>query len=64
MEMIDALGPTLSDTLYYFYYMHMSTGQIAKLLGITEANVRMRLTRARRMMLSKWEDELYELRKK
>lgn len=64
MEMINALGPALSDALYYFYYMRMSTAQIARLLGLSEANVRMRLTRARRMMLSKWEDELYELRKK
>ncbi|MBQ7398636.1 MAG: sigma-70 family RNA polymerase sigma factor, partial [Clostridia bacterium] len=62
MNMINSLGETYSDVLYYFYYMQLSVQQIAQLLGISEANVRMRLTRARRMLLANWEEELHELR--
>ncbi len=62
INMINSLGETYSDVLYYFYYMQLSVQQIAQLLGISEANVRMRLTRARRMLLANWEEELHELR--
>ena len=62
MNMINSLRETYSDVLYYFYYMQLSVQQIAQLLGISEANVRMRLTRARRMLLANWEEELHELR--
>jgi RNA polymerase sigma-70 factor (ECF subfamily) len=63
MELINSLGAIYSDVLYYFYYMQLSTEQIAKLLDISPANVRIRLTRARRMLLENWKEELYELRK-
>lgn len=63
MEMIGSLGAIYSDVLYYFYYMQLSAEQIGKLLAISPANVRIRLTRARRMLLENWKEELYELRK-
>ena len=63
MEMISSLGATYSDVLYYFYYMELTCEQIAHLLYISPANVRIRLTRARRMLLENWKEELYELRK-
>ena len=63
-DMIASLGETYSDVLYYFYYMEMSVERIARMLCISESLVRMRLTRARRRLLSVWEGELYELRKK
>ena len=62
MEMVNSLEDIYSDVLYYFYYMQLSTAEISKMLHISEGNVRVRLTRARRMMLSKWKEELYELR--
>ena len=64
MEMVNSLEDIYSDVLYYFYYMQLSTAEISKMLHISEGNVRVRLTRARRMMLSKWKEELYELRSK
>ncbi|MBR2621559.1 MAG: sigma-70 family RNA polymerase sigma factor [Clostridia bacterium] len=64
IDMINSLGDTYSDALYYFYYMQLSVQQIARMLSISEANVRMRLTRARRMLLANWEEELHELRSK
>ncbi|MBR5797826.1 MAG: RNA polymerase sigma factor [Clostridia bacterium] len=62
MDMINSLGETYSDALYYFYYMQLSVQQISRLLGISEANVRMRLTRARRALLANWKEELHDLR--
>ena len=64
MDMISSLGAAYSDVLYYFYYMQLSCEQIAHLLCISPANVRIRLTRARRMLLENWKEELYELRTK
>ncbi len=64
MDMVNSLDDIYSDVLYYFYYMQLSTSQISRMLHISEGNVRMRLTRARRMMLSRWKEELYELRSK
>lgn len=64
MEMVNSLEDIYSDVLYYFYYMQLSTAEISKMLHISEGNVRVRLTRARRMMLAKWKGELYELRSK
>ena len=63
-DMIKSLEDIYSDVLYYFYYMHLSTAEISKMLHISEGNVRVRLTRARRMLLSRWKEELYELRSK
>ena len=63
LAMMDSIGESYSDVLYYFYYMQMSVSEIAQLLSLTEANVKMRLTRARRKMLAVWEEELHELRK-
>lgn len=62
MDMVNSLEDIYSDVLYYFYYMQLSTAQISKMLHISESNVRVRLTRARRLMLSRWKEELYELR--
>ena len=63
-HMISSLDATYSDVLYYFYYMEMSVESIARMLCISESLVRMRLTRARRKLLSVWEGELNELREK
>ena len=63
-DMINSLEDIYSDVLYYFYYMNLSTAEISKMLHISEGNVRVRLTRARRMLLFRWKEELYELRSK
>ena len=43
--------------LYLYYYEGYSTREIAALLGLTEAHVRTRLSRARNKLKEVWQDE-------
>ena len=61
-ELIDELAPIYSDLLFFKGVMHMRTSEIAKMLGISEGLVSMRLTRARRILLKKRGDELNDIR--
>lgn len=62
-ELIDELNPIYGDLLFFKGVMQMRTGEIAKMLGISEGLVSMRLTRARRILLKKRGDELNDIRK-
>lgn len=62
-EAMEKIDDSYSDILFHFYWLGMSTAEIAKMLGISDGNARMRLTRARRAVLENWEDTLYENRK-
>lgn len=61
-EMIDELDPIYGDLLFFKGVMHIRTSEIAKMLGISEGLVSMRLTRARRILLKKRGDELNDIR--
>ena len=59
-RLVDELSPIYRDVIQLRYYDRLSTVEIADLLGITDNLVRMRLKRAKRILLEKGGDELYE----
>ena len=63
-ELISELDVIYQDVLYLRYQMWMSNSEIAKLLGVSENVVKVRLHRAKAILLKTRRDELNELRKK
>ena len=59
-KLIAELKPIYRDVIMLRYFDDMSIFEIADLLGISEGLVRMRLTRAKRILLEKGGDDLYE----
>lgn len=53
------LRPREREVIHLYYYEDMSTGQIAKALGISESAVRARLSRARNTLKSFMKEEDY-----
>ena len=62
-ELISELEVIYQDVLYLRYQMWMTYSEIAKLLSITESTVKVRLYRARKILLKTRSEELNELRK-
>lgn len=62
-ELISELDVIYQDALYLRYQMWMTNAEIAKLLSITEGAVKVRLHRARKILLETRSEELNELRK-
>ena len=58
--LIDQLDLKYRDVIMLKYYYMMSNDKIAGIMKITEALVRMRLTRAKRILLEKGGDALYD----
>lgn len=63
-ELISELDTIYRDVLYLRYAMWMPNAEIGRLLGISENTVKVRLHRARKILLKTRRDELNELRKK
>ena len=59
-KLIDQLDLKYRDVIVLKYYYMMSNDKIAEIMKITEALVRMRLTRAKRILLEKGGDALYD----
>jgi len=62
-ELISELEVIYQDVLYLRYQMWMTHAEIAKLLSISENTVKIRLYRARKILLETRSEELNELRK-
>lgn len=62
-ELIAELDTIYQDVLYFRYQMWMTHAEIAKLLSISENTVKVRLYRARNILLKTRSKELNELRK-
>ena len=62
-ELISELDKIYQDVLYFRYQMWMTNAEIAKLLSISENTVKVRLYRARNILLKTRSKELNELRK-
>lgn len=62
-ELISKLDTIYQDVLYLRYQMLMKYAEIAKLLSISESTVKVRLYRARKILLETRREELDELRK-
>ena len=62
-ELISELEVIYQDVLYLRYQMWMPHAEIAKLLSVSEDVVKVRLHRARKMLLETRREELNELRK-
>lgn len=62
-ELISELDVIYRDVLYLRYQMWMTNAEIAKLLSIPENTVKVRLFRARKILLETRSEELNELRK-
>lgn len=62
-ELIAELDTIYQDVLYFRYQMWMTHAEIAKLLSISENTVKIRLYRARNILLKTRSKELNELRK-
>lgn len=63
-ELISELDVIYQDVLYLRYQMWMSNSEMAKLLGVSENVVKVRLHRAKAILLKTRRDELNEIRKK
>ena len=62
-ELISELDMIYQDVLYLRYQMWMTNAEIAKLLSVSENTVKVRLYRARKILLKTRSEELNELRK-
>ena len=62
-ELISELDVIYQDVLYLRYQMWMTNVEIAKLLSLSENTVKVRLYRARKILLETRSEELNELRK-
>lgn len=62
-ELISELEVIYQDVLYLRYQMWMTHAEIAKLLSLSENTVKVRLYRARKILLKTRSEELNELRK-
>ncbi|MBR6050800.1 MAG: RNA polymerase sigma factor [Clostridia bacterium] len=61
--LIDDLEPRQREAVIMKYKMGIKNNDIAKMLGVSESVVNMRLYRAKKKLLKIWEDELYDIRK-
>jgi len=59
-EMVEALPESSRAVIHLFYYERLSVRQIAQALGITEQNVKTRLSRARDKLKQQLEERLHE----
>ena len=62
-ELIAELDTIYQDVLYFRYQMWMTNAEIAKLLSVSGSTVKVRLYRARKILLETRSEELNELRK-
>ena len=61
--LIGRLGKDQRDVIIMKYKMGMKNSDIAKVLGVSESVINMRLYHAKKQLLKKEEDELYDIRK-
>ena len=60
-EIISEIAPVYRDILFFRYDLSMKYSEIARLLGISENVVKIRLYRAKQALLKTRKEELYEL---
>ena len=63
-EIIAQIPPVYRDILFFRYDLSLKYSEIARLLGVSESVVKVRLYRAKQALLKTKKEELYELRKK
>lgn len=63
-EMIAQIPPVYRDILSFRYDLSLKYSEIARLLGVSESVVKVRLYRAKQALLKTKKEELYELRKR
>lgn len=62
-EIIAEIPPVYRDVLFFRYDLSLKYSEIARLLGVSESVVKVRLYRAKQTLLKTKKEELYELRK-
>ena len=62
MELINLLEPAYRDVLLMKYQMEMKNTDIASVLGVSEDVVNTRIYRAKKILLEKRRDELYDIK--
>jgi RNA polymerase sigma-70 factor (ECF subfamily) len=62
-EIIAEIPPVYRDILFFRYDLSLKYSEIARLLGVSESVVKVRLYRAKQTLLKTKKEELYELRK-
>lgn len=62
MELINLLEPAYRDVLLMKYKMEMKNTDIAAVLGVSEDVVNTRIYRAKKILLEKMGDELYDIK--
>lgn len=62
MELINLLEPAYRDVLLMKYKMEMKNTDIAAVLGVSEDVVNTRIYRAKKILLEKRRDELYDIK--
>lgn len=63
-DIISEIAPIYRDVLFFHYDLSLKCSEIARLLGVSENVVKVRLYRAKQALIKTKKEELYELRRR